>query len=422
MYTNDYSHQAVPTKNTVSAWFISFIYFGIGLSIPSFVLGANIVKSLGFYKGLSSTIVAGLILTLISFFTGWVGARTRVSTYSINRIAFGKKGSYFFNALISIVILWWFGFIISNLSQTLDAVWHFPYYSKEIWTVIGGSLMTITAMNGFKGFYKLSIIAVPMILISLLFANVSSLWVYELDGISFFEGISNISFGQAVSAQVGMWILLASLMPDLTRYAKSSGSGSVCGLLFFIFGLVTVMVLSVIPFVAFDVANVFDLMFQTVPKFLLVIVILLIYLTSGSYYLYSASLGLTHVISNIKTKPITILIGICITMAAILFDMTNALSTLTFVSTLIPAIAGCYISDFLVRRRYYFLNAESKHNFRSGTVLACLFGMLIAYATTLKMYNGLELFSLTTIPALDAFLVSGLLTKFFSKAFRRRTY
>ena len=160
---NDYAQVQVPPEKGVSGWHIGLIYIGIGLALPAFLLGSRVGASLGLTQGMLAIVASGVILTLVGGVTGAIGARVRLSTYMITQITFGRMGANVINLLIAATIAGWFGIIIHMFARSLDTllIEQFSLHFGIVpWGLVGGALMTSTAVWGFKGLDKLSLLVV----------------------------------------------------------------------------------------------------------------------------------------------------------------------------------------------------------------------------------------------------------------------
>lgn len=104
----DYARSAVPDNQRVSGWYIGFIYIGVGLALPAFLVASTIAMGLGFYSMLLAVFVSGIILSAVGAVTGTIDARVRVSTYWLIQNAFGRWPAYLINILLVATMFGWF--------------------------------------------------------------------------------------------------------------------------------------------------------------------------------------------------------------------------------------------------------------------------------------------------------------------------
>lgn len=422
MYVNDYARQGVPTKQTVSCWGVGLVYMGFALSLPILMLGSTVAQGLGLYKGILSSLLAGLIMALISFFTGWIGAKTRLSTALINKITFGTKGSIIFNLFISGLMFAWFAISLGLFTLNLDLILPLGDYSERLWAVFGGFLMIVISAFGFKSLYKLNLVLVPIILSIMLWLCVDAFYVSGFSHIVGYKGTGDMSFWESVSIQIGVWMLALSLMPDLARYAKHPSDGSVAGFISFFIGLTILMILSMIPSLALGSASIFDFIILHTPRYVAIFFIILLFWSTNVFYMYSSGLSLTCVFPKMRKSSITWVLGIFAIFWGIFTNVIDYIPILLSLSSIVPVIGGAYVGDFLSRGKAYIFNAESRIKLRIQPILGFSAGLGMIICTVPKINGGLALFSFTNIPALDGFLAALVFTRIFNKMSKSKSY
>jgi cytosine permease len=413
MGINDYARQSVPRDKTVSAWYITLVFAGVALTIPAFLVASKISLSLGLLKGLASTLIAGFILFLVASFTAWIGGRTRLSTYFISKITFGRKGALLINLLIAVTMLGWFAVTLNIFAKTLNSI---APISEIAWCIIGGLLMTATAVWGFKALGKLSKFVVPVVLMSLFY--LIGFGIYK-NGFNIFSFVGNgeISFSEAISMQVGAWILGACVMPDITRYVKSSAEGTYSSFLIFLPVFSVLMLLFMIPSILFNSSDFVQLILLAMPSFIVVPLIILISWSTNDNNLYSTGLSMASLFPMSRKVGVTIFAGLVGTALAMFGVLNHFQSFLMLLGVLITPVAGTYVGDYTSRSRshLYHINSESRINFRKRAFTAWICGAILAFVTSSVTTGGLELFTLTTVPALDGFILSFILIKILNK-------
>ena len=131
------------------SWYhIALIYTGVAITIPAFLLIANVAESLGYWRAGLAVLLSCLILSFFGVGTGIIGAKTNLSSYMIITRVFGKKGSVLINILFAVTLAGWFGVTLSFFAQAANNIMNL---GNQIWLVIGTMLMVLTAICGFRG-------------------------------------------------------------------------------------------------------------------------------------------------------------------------------------------------------------------------------------------------------------------------------
>ena len=406
----DHARDPVPAGETVRGWHIVVIYVGVALTLPAFLTGGEIGLGVGLSGGVVATLVASAILAAVGLATGYLGARTRLSTYMISRQAFGRTGAKISNGLLALTLFGWFGVTAAFFAQATHAL-ALSHLGLDLgaatWTIVGTVLMTSTALFGFKGLDKLSVVVTPLLVLLLGAAVVESLALSSPERVLAYDGSGAFPVGAAVSMLVGGWMVGAVVLPDLTRYAVSPRHGMVGGGLSFIVGLVVVIVPSMVVAIASGdrdlVAVVVSFGWATAG----LAVIVLSAWSSNDNNVYSAALGLASIVEGVAKWKITLAAGAAGGLLALIGIIDRLVPFLMGLGILVPPIAGVYVTDwFLHRETYEPDRARPSPAFRWRAFVAWGLASGVAVATQPAEIGGLGWFSLTMIPALDALAVS----------------
>ncbi len=399
----DYSRHQVPDQKVVSGIRIGIIMTGVGIALPAFVFSSEMGRALGFTDAISAFLLGGILITIIAGFTGSIGAITRLSTSMINRRTFGEKGAVLVNLVLGLTWVGWYAFMAAFFGQAVYAgleTMGVIALSKTVYTIIGSILTVLVTIFGFKALDKLSLAAVPLMIIFLV--SIVYLAVVQTDWImitsSSGNGDEKMSLGAAASLVVGTFIVGATMFPDLCRYARNPLQACIGSILAFAIGYVLILILVAIPAIATNEADLMTIITLLGMSALGFALLLFATWTTNSYNLYSASLAFAALLAVDKWK---LVIGISIagTFVAVFGAMDFFLQWISFLSITIPPIAGVYVTDFLFVRRN--LSDSGRSAAISWPALgAWLAGGVIAHLThTGKL-------SLTAIPAVDAILVA----------------
>ena len=99
---------------------------------------------------------------LLLYFTGLIGAETKMPTVRSGRIAFGRYGSYAFSVFNIIQLLGWTAIMIIGGSAVLRQTVYLltGYENSVLWTILIGALVAVWVAVGFKNVGKINIFAV----------------------------------------------------------------------------------------------------------------------------------------------------------------------------------------------------------------------------------------------------------------------
>jgi cytosine permease len=408
----DHARDPVPAGESVRGWHIVVIYVGVALTLPAFLTGGQIGLSVGLADGVIATLAASAILAVVGLGTGYVGGQTRLSTYMISRTAFGRTGARVTNGLLALTLFGWFGVTAAFFADATHALAVSRLgldLGPTIWTIVGTALMTSTALFGFKGLDRLSVVVTPLLVALLAAAVVESLGRSSLEAVLAHEAPGGFPLGAAVSMLVGGWMVGAVVLPDLTRYAVTPRHGMVGGALSFVVGMVVVIVPSMIVAIANGNEDVVAVVVSFGWAAAGLAVIVLSAWSSNDNNIYSAALGLASIFEGVPKWKITLAAGAAGGLLALVGMVDRLVPFLLGLGILIPPIAGVYVTDWFLRREAYDPGREGKiPAVRWRAFVAWALASGVAFATQPAVVGGLGWFSLTMIPALDALAVAAL--------------
>ncbi|WP_020399695.1 cytosine permease [Kordiimonas gwangyangensis] len=380
----------------VPGWRVATVIVGTAITLPAFLVGAEILTTLGVSEGAAAILLGGIILAFIASAAMFVAVRTRCTTYQLLDSAFGTSASRIVSFMVAITLLGWFGITAALFGQSLAvSIQEVLGLALPQWlcTVAGCGLMTATTLHGFAALEKLSKLAVPVMLFILLYAVLK-----VVDGASLpaimqagpVAGASPMGFGAAVSVIVGSFMVGVAILPDIARFIRAPRQ--VAGASFGSFGsfFPLVLVVAGLPGVLGGEKDLVLAMTATGLGLPALIMMVLASWTTNVSNLYSSSLGFAQAFPSLGRRTIVIgagLLGLMVSLAGI---RDYFVDFLIFLGVLIPPIAGVYIVHVLARAE------GTRRAFSPLAFLAWAMGAGAAFLTS----SGV--FTLTGIPALDS--------------------
>lgn len=385
----------------------------VSFSLPTFVTGLEIYQAMTITDALFALLIGSLILTVIGAAMGTIGVRSRLSSYLLVRIAFGDKGAAIVNLAFALSLLGWFGVNIdlfsSAVSQLLVVSLNIEVAQWPI-DLFAGICMIATTIFGFRAINIISTLLVPILAIVtaiMLFGALNEISIVDYLAL---DKSGELSIGEGVSAIVGVIIIGAIILPDITRFSKQAKGGTYTAVCAYMIVQLTVLLVTGIAAAAMHKSEILALMLSLqlgISAFFIVI--------SGSWVLnslnlYSTSLSIQATFGDKFKTPTIIALGVLGVIAAFFNILDMFIDFLTLLSDIFVPIAGVIIIDaFLFRKGAY--HSTSLINNRAFSLPA--FGAWTAGAAY-SIANG-KLFSvgLTNINVLDAALLTGCVYAFF---------
>ena len=363
MESNEYSTSPVPPDRSIPWWKIALSNVLFSVSLPGLIEGLDLAHAAPREDFLSGIAVGSLILTFIGVLTSVVGSRTRLSSYMLARIAFGTHGSTVLNLTFALSLIGWFGVNINlfgdAMVKVLAALWG---YSGPRWPIelLAGVLMTGTTLVGLRAINLLSMVIVPVLIAVCGLMLLSAVRQNSVTQILALGPQSGMSFGDAVSAVVGGYIVGAVIMPDTCRFIGPARGAVWTAVLTYLVSGAAVPLIGGLAGLATGRVEILDLMlFMGLGAGAFAIVF------GGSWVLnalnlYSAGLSVDAAAPWMRRERATLVCGVAGTFAAFLQILDHFLTFLFYLSIVFVPVASIIILDcFFIRPADYLGEAHA---------------------------------------------------------------
>ena len=403
----DYTTTRVPESATVGGLSIMGIIVGIGITLPVFYVGANVAQSIGFQSALIVFLFVAFFLGTLCTVTSIIGRRTRLSTYMILHFPFGRRGVKLVNLIVALPALGWYAITIELFGQAIsDALQQLLNVEISLFLLItiSSALMTLTTIFGFRVIEKFSNVAVPFLILFvgyILYVTLQGEGNWDIIWTT--KGNGSMTTLEAISIITGTSILMPVFMPDFTRFAKKN-KDALLGALGLGIGYPLILVAGAAPSILTGEEDIMKIMIGlnlTIPA---LFILVFSTWTTNVVNLYSAILVFSTLNKNWKFWAIGVVSSIIATLLALMGFSTYFIDMLTFISLVVPSLASIFILHyyFIGKGHYDVSKISSLPDYNWYALGAWIASSLVAIAT----HN--NLFQLTTIPFIDAFL-AGLL-------------
>ncbi|NOH78228.1 cytosine permease [Vibrio sp. RE86] len=403
---DDFELEPVPEKAKRSWWVISLIWLAIGIDISGLFLGSILSSGIGFEDALLATFIGSALLAIIAMLCANIGFQAGVSTPLVSSAVFGRNGGKILGLINGVSLVGWFAFQADFFAYIMvDALAKYDIEISHLTALVGGSLlMMMTAIYGVRALGKLSSYSVPL-MVTLITIGLFMAADYQ-GGAA--PGIEDpLTLGQAISFVMSIWILAAVAAPDIARYAKSRKDAILGAGIGFLVGNSAIILIALILTKMTGTDDLVEVFFSLGLGMAAIIVLVFAQWTTNSSNLTSGGLCMSMVLPNIP-RPILVilmtLVGIGIAQLGMVNRFTDFLMLLSV--TIAPA-AGVYIVQYYIidASKMSFANIQQVPAWMIKGLASWAFGTLFSACTAPEFF---ELFSLTSISALDGILAAGL--------------
>lgn len=403
----DYERQPVPLSDRKSWWSLGLVWVAIGIDLSSILLGGELGAGMSLDQALVSVMIGSLVLAVVSAFCSYVGTTTGLSTAMITRFVFGEQGSRLVSGVIGLSLFGWFGvqagFFGATAQELLMRLTGFEP-SESLLSLIGGLLMTTTAVIGYRAIEKLSIWAVPL-MTGLLFSSV----YFALSGgggahLKALPSGETLSLGMATSYVVGIFLVGTVISPDVARWAKTKKDAVLSSFFGFLVGNSLMLFIAIILAKTTGTGDLVKVFFSLGMGMPAILILILAQWTTNDNNLYSASLGLSVVFRNVSKRRLTLIAGLIGSLIAFFGIYNHFIDFLSYLTVLIAPIGGIYLAEYFLLNRsrfsFAYVREQKIPRFWWRSMVAWLAASLVSFATT-PAPEGFGWFALTTVPALD---------------------
>ena len=394
----------VADSETVSGFQVGIVIVGISITLPLMYSAGELAQGIGLSSAINAAIIGALILSVMSVPAAVVGARTRLSSYMIIEHTFGFAGAKFVNFWFGLFLLGWYAVTAELFGRTIFlAAGELTSLTlpEDIYTIASSAVVTVTTIYGFKAIDRLALVAVPFLLLALMTVVVFSLRETSFSDLMLIKG-EGLDMPTAISAVVGAAIVGVVLMPDLTRYTRSTRDCVTASFLGQGGGITVAYVLGMIPVLVWNELEPMSYMFiMGFGGFALAVLVFATW-TTNVVNLYSTALAARASVPLGNYKSLVIVGGIVGTIAALVGIADNLIDFLIVLGLLVPPIAGVYLCDFFILKRTDFSAArlEKRPALKANALIAGIGSGVVA---TWMYYSDL---SLSSIGSIDSLVIS----------------
>ncbi len=402
----DYATTPVPQAKTYSGVRVGFVLGGIGIALPALLSGAEVGRALGFTQSALAFVVAGALVTALAIAAGWVGMRSRLSTYMILRFSFGRVGAGFVNLTFALAQFGWFGVNAYYFGDAAAAAGREVFsvdWPVHAYILSGGVVMTAATVFGFKALDKMALVVFPLMLTVLALMMARIFADYDLAALNALTGNGSLTFGQSVTVLAGGIIVGVVLVPDLMRYARGPKDVIIAAVIALAIIEPVVHIAASGPALVFGVSQPLAMMSALGLTGIALIFVVMASVSTNAVNLYGSGLALSAVAPRVPEWAYVLIAGVTGTGLALMQVSHLFIDFLVWQSVLFSAVLGVYTIDFFfVRRGVYRLEDLASE----PAVSAAAFGAWLAGAVIAALAYQ-EVIVITGMSSLDGALSAG---------------
>lgn len=403
---DEFSTHAVPTDARVASFRVAAVASMVSFSLPTFIAGIEVSSGVGPDLTVAAILGGALVIFLIGWLMGSIGARTGFNSYLLVRLAFGDAGARVVNLAFSISLLGWFGInlnlfglAIAGLSDELFGI--IP--PELLVTIVASLLITVTTIIGFRAINLVSTLMIP-VLAFVAMALLVTATSQTAPVVAASQG--EMSLGDGISAIVGSIVIGSIIMPDITRFLRTSGGALLTSGTSYMIAQPFVMWVAASAAMVLGTEDIISIMLTLGLGLGAFIIIIAGSWVLNALNLYSAVLGVTASFPRLSARVVTVVLGVIGVTAGLMNILDSFVTFLFYLSVVFIPVAGVIIVDHFIARpeAYRVTEVEDNQPLNRWGLLAWFMGAAIALAAS-EGFIG----SVTRVAALDAMLTTAVL-------------
>lgn len=378
MEKEDLSLNPIPKSERVGWKAPLFNILGSNVAISELMIGGALIAGMTFKKLLITSILGNLMLVVILSVQGYIGAKEGLNTYVIAEGVFGKiGGKWIISTILGITSFGWFGIQAGVAGLSVQKI--FPNLNLTFTIIVLGLLMMLFAVLGFKSMAKFNYIAVPPLIILMIWGLYKSISVSGIASVLNYVPSSSLGIGEGINMVVGLIIVGAIISPDQLRYTRGLKDIIIIGVIGFATVSVFQQVSAGVLAMGAPTSDITQVLANLGFNKIAFLILLLAAWSTNISNAYSGGLALKTVFPNMSRKVVTLiagLIGTVIAATGIIFVFESFLSIL---SVAVSSIAGVIWVD------YYIINKQKilkRPGINWSAIFSWLIGFGVSYITT----------------------------------------
>lgn len=386
-------------------WYIPAIIFGgLEFCIPVLLVGGMLAGSFSLLEILGILIVGLVVIQWVgNTITGYIGAKTGLTSSALAAMSFGKQQSrVFVGTVIVILTLGWWAIQTAVASDALSALIGINKESDFLLyiliTTIVGLLFALPSIMGYSSIKWVDYIAMPAGLLLVIVALYLSFNNLGWEKISSWQPDGGMSFIVAVNLIVSVNVSQWLISPDYTRHAKPLWKDNILIPLGIIVVGLPLFMVGAIMSVGVGSADIVQIMQNLGFPAWGFVVLWIATWTSQLVSNYTGGLVICNMFSRTddrSRKIFTLLFSVIGIILVLLGIMDHFMNFLYLTALVVPVIAGVIIAHYFFIDKLVVVN--SSWNWLA--TISVVVGLLVGYLTQYTYPLG--------IPAVQSLILAG---------------
>lgn len=332
---------------------LAFIWIGSMISVPGLLLGGTLIAGMPFWLAVITAAVGYGAVVLFMIFQGIQSSDLKLPTVQVASQVFGNQGAKKIIAIIlAISCLGWFGIQANVAGVAFTQFLNVNNIVFPVWasSLLWGIVMLLSAIFGVRLLSWLNYIAVPFLLLVVLYAVTVSVINGGWTNITTYQPETQMPFLTGLSVTIGSFALGAVIAGDYSQFTSERSGVTKAS----IFGILPSGILMIAAGAIFavtsetaDITSVFaQLGFPTIG----VIAMILATWTTNAVNAFSGGIAIINVfnVSKEKEKIAVAVAGGIGTLLAVIGILDYFIPIMNVLSAMVPPVAGVMIASYWI--------------------------------------------------------------------------
>lgn len=332
---------------------LAFIWIGSMISVPGLLLGGTLIAGMSFWKAILTALVGYGVIVIGMIFQGIQSSDLRKPTVQVASQVFGEQGAKKIIAIIlAISCLGWFGLQANVAGVAFSQFLALYDIAFPVWvsSLFWGIVMLLSAIFGIKLLSWLNYIAVPFLLVVILYAITVSMTGGGWTAIVNYQPETHMPFLTGVSVTIGSFALGAIIAGDYSQYVRKRSGVAKASIIGVLPAGILMIAAGAVFGVTSDTADIISVFTQLGFPIIGVIAMLLATWTTNAVNAFSGGIAIVNVFNVPKEKQ-TIAVAAAGGMGTILAAigiLDYFVPIMNVLSAMIPPVAGVMIASYWI--------------------------------------------------------------------------
>ena len=310
--TIQFELDSVPKDQRRGGIGLTLTWVGYVAVVVDLLVGGGLGTALPLSKAILAIVLGNLFLMLVASVSSYLSYKNGLTFALLTQKVFGKKFTIPLVLLVALTAIGWFSIQSSLFAHFIGVQFKLGSTSEAILGIILSLAMAITAFAGIDALRKLSIVAVPALVLVIIWT-----WLTVPKSGTSINSAIEMSMITAISSVIGSWIMGSmTTVGDLMRFAKSVKT-AIAGAIIGIFANLILMILGAIAVNHYGTADLAEVLVGSVGFIGGLIFFTLNIWTTNDNAIYSA--GLTTSVATNLSYRVSIIMAVVVAAIAVAF-------------------------------------------------------------------------------------------------------